>query len=116
MRTDDHNNPTAFTTAIALQAGLVIGVDYEQGEIFEIEGKTFYTAKLLGDPIELTIKVIDAIGFRTKDGFPRWLYINFPHFVWLQLSVDSKKDAIGWMYQQEGGVTMRPLFPNYGQH
>lgn len=115
MRTDDHNNPTAFTTDVAASANLTLGTDYEQGSSFQVENKTYYTAKLLGDPLELTIKVIDAIGFRTKSGHERWVYINFPHFVWLQLSVDLKKDVIGWMYQQEGGTAMRHLFPHYGE-
>jgi hypothetical protein len=115
MRTDDHNNPTAFTTAIALSAGLVLGTDYEQGESFEVSGVTYWTAKLLGDPLDLTIKVIDSLGFRTKSGHERWVYINFPHFVWLELSKESKIDVIGWMYQQEGGITMRSMFPHYGE-
>jgi hypothetical protein len=112
MRTDDNNNPTAFTTAIAKEAGLILGTDYEQGTPFA-DGD-YYTAKLLGDPLAITIDVINAIGFRTASGNPRWLYINFPLFVWRNLTEDDKVDVIGWMYQQEGGTTMRNLFPNYG--
>lgn len=115
MRTDDNNNPTAFTTAIAENAGLVFGTDYETGTPFKDGAITFFTAKLLGDPIALTIKVIDTLGFRTKAGFSRWVYINLPKFVWLDLLDEEKLDVIGWMYQQEGGVAMRSLFPNYGE-
>lgn len=115
MRTDDNNNPTAFTTAIAQQAGLGFGTDYEEGTPFQVEGITYFTAKLLGDPLALTIKVIDSVGFRTKAGFPRWQYINFPHFIWIDLLEEDKIDVIGWMYQQEGGTALRSLFPHYGE-
>lgn len=125
FRTDANNNPTAFTTDIAKEAGLVEGVDYVVGEGFEINGsatsgpRTLYTAKLLGDPIALTIRVIDAIGFYTKGGAQRWIYIAMPHFIWHNLLPDSisgpgKRDVIGFMYQREGGTEMRNLFPNYG--
>jgi hypothetical protein len=112
MRTDDNNNPTAFTTAIAKQAGLILGTDYEEGTGFEFD--TLHTAKLLGDPVATTIEVINKLGFRTLSGGPRWAYINFPHFVWVGLSEEDQVDVIGWMYEQEGGITMRHLFPNYG--
>lgn len=115
MRTDDHNNPTAFTTAIAANAGLILGTDYEIGSSFEAGSLIYHTAKLLGDPLEITIRVIDKLSFRTVTGHERWDYINFPHFVWLQLSVELKRDVIGWMYQQEGGTAMRHLFPHYGE-
>jgi hypothetical protein len=115
MRTDANNNPTAFTTAIAYEAGLLLGADYEQGDSFTIDGATYYTARLLRDPLVATIKVIDILGFRAKSGQSRWIYINFPHFVWVSLGDSSKIDVIGWMYQQEGGVAMRHLFPNYGK-
>lgn len=119
MRTDENNNPTAFTCNIAFEGGLRFGIDYDQGAPFEVTaaGKTatFYTAKILGDPIELTIQVIDKIGFRTKWGSSRWIYINGAHFIWLGYTKEQKIDTIGWMYQQEGGTEMRHLFPNYGK-
>ena len=121
MRTDENNNPTAFTTDIAKEAGLVLGVDYEQGTPFAsaIPGRPFYTAKLLWDPIALTIRVINAVGFYTNLGSQRWSYIAMPQFVWHNLFPDSisgpgKCDVIGFMYQREGGTEMRNLFPNYG--
>lgn len=115
MRTDDNNNPTAFTTAIAEQAGLELGTEYETGTVFLAAGIGYHTAKLIGDPIALTIKVIDKIGFKNLQGRPRWVYVNFFHFVWLSFTYEQKLDTIGAMYQNEGGTAMRHLFPNYGK-
>jgi hypothetical protein len=115
MRTDQNNNPVAFDCDVAHQAWLVYGTDYEQGTPFQSEGVTYYTAKLLGDPVALTIRVIDAIGFYTKADAPRWLYMGqFPKFVWNALTPDQKRDVVGFMYQREAGEAMRNLFPNYG--
>jgi hypothetical protein len=114
MRTDSHNNPAAFTTDIAEQAGLVYGVDYTAGDAFP-GNPALHTARLAGDPVQLTIRVIDAIGFYTKTGGQRWVYIGIPKFVWDALEPPEKRDVIGFMYGHEGGVTMRPLFPNYGR-
>lgn len=124
MRTDDNNNPTAFTVDLAKQAGLVLGVDYESGTPFPAPSK-LVTAKILGDPIVVTIKLINAVGFYTQHGgpkFSRWDYINMPKFVWDSLGVaaihgslsSAQRDVIGFMYQCEGGIAMRHLFPNYG--
>jgi hypothetical protein len=110
MRTDENRNPTAFTTAIAKEAGLVSGVDYQIGDPFYVAGQTFYTARLLGDPIAITIKVIDKIGFYTAPPIARWTYIAIPYFLWLELTLDQKKKVIGYMYQNEGGTEMRGLF------
>jgi hypothetical protein len=115
FRTDLNNNPTAFTTDIAKQAGLVLGVDYEQGDSFQAGTMTLYTAKLLGDPIEITIRVLDSIGFYTKAGAMRWSYIGIPLFIWLDLTSVQMRDVIGFMYQREGGTAMLSLFPNYGK-
>lgn len=113
MRTDRNHNPTAFTTDIARQAGLVKNLDYVDGEPFPPPSK-LVTAKLLGDPVALTIKVIDAIGYKTKGGTPRWIYIDLPEFIWKSLSADEKQDVVGYHYQHEGGSAMRSLFPRYG--
>jgi hypothetical protein len=116
LRTDVNNNPTAFTTDLAAQAGLVEGVDYVPGTVFPT-GKAFQlvTAKIIGDPIAVTIKLIDAVGYFTKTGQPRWIYIALPRWVWNSLTQAQRVDIIGWHYQHEGGVTMRGLFPNYGK-
>jgi hypothetical protein len=118
FRTDKHRNPTAFTTDIAKEAGLVLGVDYEQGDPFHetSEGSgqiyTYYTAKLLGDPVELTIKVIDKIGFYTDNAemHLRWIYIGIPYGLWLVMTRNSKVATIGSMYAREGGTEMKDLF------
>lgn len=115
FRTDRHSNPTAFTTDLAKQAGLKLNVDYAIGEAFP-DNALMATAKLLGDPVEITIRVIDAVGYYTKTGAPRWSYIGpLPHFFWAGLTRDQKRDLIGFHYQREGGATMRTLFPNYGK-
>ena len=113
FRTDINNCPMAFTTDIAHQAGLVLGVDYEPGTPFPAPS-TLVTAKLLGDPVEITIRVIDAISFYTHAGSQRWVYMAIPKFVWSALDNDTKRDCVGFGYQHEGGTAMRHLFPNYG--
>ena len=35
FRTDRNNNPTAFTTSVAAEAGLILGTDYAVGDPFE---------------------------------------------------------------------------------
>jgi len=109
FRTDLHNNPTAFTTDIAKQAGLLEGTEYTKGDSFG-DGK-YFTARLIGDPIALTIRVIDAIGFYAGMGGQRWIYIAMPKEVWLSLPFDFKAGVIGGMYHREGGNAMTPLFP-----
>jgi hypothetical protein len=103
MRTDRHNNPTAFTTDIAKAAGLQEGKDYIAGDPFS-NGK-YKTAKILGDPVATTIKVIDKIGFYTQSGKPRWTYVNsIPQAKnWNSLSYSQKSNVIKQMYQHEGG-------------
>ncbi len=115
MRTDENNNPAAFTTAIAIQAKLILGVDYKTGTQFPAPSRLF-TAHLLGDPIAITIRVIDALTYYTKAGLCRWDYIAIPTFIWASLTPDQKRDVIGFHYQHEGGSLMRGLFPNYGKH
>lgn len=104
----NNNNPTAFTTDIAKQAGLVEGVDYIQGDPFKMSsGQTLYTAKLLGDPIEITKRAIDRIGFYTSSGQPRWSYVKqLPQNIinnWKNATDDEKNQVIQKMYAYEGG-------------
>lgn len=114
FRTDRNNNPAAFITDIARQAGLRQGIDFVDGDPFP-PPSNLITAKLLGDPVALTIQVIDSIGYFTKAGTPRWAYISMPRFVWQSLSPDQKRDVVGYHYEREGGTAMRGLFPNYGK-
>ena len=109
-RTDRNNNPAAFTTTIAEQGGLKLGKDYEQGDPFFSGGKQYFTAKLIGDPIDLTIRVIDNIGYYTRMGMPRWTYIQIPPFVWQMLNYSQKKEVIAFHYKNEGGISLLHLF------
>lgn len=103
-RTDRNNNPTAMTTAVAAESGLVLGKDYVQGDMFvDSSGKTEYTAKLLGDPIQQTIKAIDQGGFTTSTGNSRWTYINVPKSTWDGMTQDQKTQTVLDMYKHEGG-------------
>ena len=110
MRTDRHNNPTAFTTDVARNAGLIEGVDYVAGDPFP-NNPNLKTARLIGDPIDKTIRVIDRIGFYTQAGNPRWTYINkIPEARnWNNLSYNQKKQVIAKMYQNEGGTQLKSL-------
>jgi hypothetical protein len=114
FRTDRNNNPVAFTTDIAKQAGLVLDTDYTEGEPFA-NGR-FHTAKLLGDPIEITIRVIDRIGFFTASGTQRWAYIALPNADWNKLSFFGKREIIHMMYHQEGGKELEHLFAAPAPH
>lgn len=111
MRTDRHNNPTAFTVNIAKQAGLQEGVDYVTGDPFP-NNPNEKTAKLLGDPISQTINVIDKIGFYTPSGKPRWSYIgSIPQAQnWKNLNTIQKKNIIAQMYKHEGGSALSQYF------
>jgi hypothetical protein len=105
MRTDRNNNPAAFTVDIAKQAWLVEWVDYEVWDKFPWNSK-LYTAKLLWDPIETTIKVIDKIWFKTKSGQNRWTYTDkiwLTNEKWAKMDSQQKENAVAKMYQQEGG-------------
>lgn len=106
FRTDRHNNPAAFTTDVAASAGLIPGVDYVQGDPFRgADNQTYYTAKLLGDPIATTAKVIDRIGFYTGAGKPRWSYTqSIPGIEnWTSMDLSGKANIISQMYKHEGG-------------
>ena len=107
MRTDRHNNPTAFTTDIAKMAGLRLGVDYNVGDPFP-NNPNLKTARLLGDPVATTIKVINKIGFYTQSGKPRWTYVNsIPQAKnWKSLSYKQKANVIKQMYAHEGGSAL----------
>ena len=104
MRTDRNMNPTAMTTDVAKSGGLVEGVDYMQGDPFVgKDGKTYYTAKFLGDPIQTTIKAIDNMGFYTSSGQQRWSYIGMQQDQWMALTPEQKSNVVKGMYQNEGG-------------
>ncbi len=109
FRTDRNNNPTAFTVDLAREAGLILGLDYEVGDLFTLPSK-LATARILGDPIAVTIKLINMVGYYTKIGLPRWNYIALPDFIWNKLIFDDKKKIIAFHYKREGGVELVNLF------
>ena len=110
-RADRNRNPAAITTDVAKDGGLVEGVDYQTGDPFTVGTRTYWTAHLLGDPVALTIRVIDKAGFQTHSGGPRWSYIDLPNSIWAKLDTDDKARIIGRMYlHHEGGTEMAGLF------
>ena len=114
FRTDRNRNPAAFTVDLAKQGGLILNNDYVVGDPFP-DNPRIFTAKLLGDPVDITIRLIDVVGYYTKARGPRWSYIAMPRFIWSSLARDEKRDVVGFHYQMEGGTAMRGLFPNYGK-
>jgi len=115
-RTDRHNNPTAMITAVAKQGGLIEGQDYVQGDSFVGgDGRTYYTATLLGDAYEKTRKVIDNIGFTTQAGGKRWTYTDINNDQWRSMDQNQKNQYIEKMYNNhekgDGGL----LLNNYYQ-
>lgn len=113
MRTDENNNPAAFTVDLAAQAGLRPGVDYVAGTPFPTPSR-LVTARILGDPVAITIRLLDAVGYYTHGGGQRWTYIAIPKTIWMAPTPDKKRDVVGFHYQHEGGTAMRGLFPHYG--
>jgi len=88
------------------------GVDYEVGDAFPGSegGNQFHTARILGNPVETTIEVIDKVGFLTQSGTPRWSTPNISQEQWEALeaewstaSRERKIDIIEAIYKGEGG-------------
>lgn len=92
-RTERNNNPTAMITDYAKMLWGVLWEDYEIGDSFlDSKWNKLYTAKLIGDPIEKTIELLD-----------RWLANWLPNiFVWwsyaqeLWLNNNVWKNATDW--------------------
>lgn len=106
MRTDRNNNPTAMTTDVAKTLGLVEGKDYTAGDPFQ----GGVTAKLIGDPVAVTIKALDAAAqdpkkqaFYTDAGGQRWTHTAISDADWLAKTPEQKRQLVGQMYQREGG-------------
>lgn len=110
-RTDRNNNPTAMTTDVARTLGLVEGVDYVQGDPFQAGNSTLYTAKLVGDPFQTTIKALDNAAssgnkqaFYTQSGAPRWSHTAMTDQQWTAMSPQQKLATVQQMYQRENGT------------
>lgn len=111
FRTDNNRNPAAFTTDLAKQGQLIEGTDYEVGDSFVVGNQTYHTARILGDPLDTTIKLIDRVGFYTVMPHQRWTYMAIPFQLWQSLTLRQKQYTIGVMYENEGGIAMKSLFP-----
>lgn len=108
-RADRNHNPTALSVDLAHQAGLELGTDYARGDDFQADGHTYYTARLLHDPIWLTLRVIDKVGFFAGSRH-RWNYIAIPPGVWGTFSRYQRILTVKSMYWSEGGTEMAQLF------
>lgn len=126
MRTDRNNNPTAMTTAVAKSLGLVEGVDYQNTKD-TFGGGQFATAKLLGNPVQTTIKGLDLAAsrsaadkaksggaFATASGGKRWSYATPTDQQWLAMTPAQKVAAVQKMYHQEGGTQLASAFNTTG--
>jgi hypothetical protein len=109
MRTERNNNPTAMTTDVAKSLWWVEWVDYIQWDSFKTwDGRTLYTAKLIGDPIETTIKLLDNAAsswrwaFYTKWWAKRWTHTAMSDKDWLALTPEQKQNVVLQMLQREG--------------
>ena len=108
MRTERNNNPTAMTTDYAKMLWWELGVDYEIWDSFiSASGKTLYTAKLIGDPIETTIRLLDrALANWNQNIFSGWTYAKklwLNNSVWANATPEEKRDIIYKMLKQEWG-------------
>lgn len=119
MRTERNNNPTAMTTDVAKSLWMVEWVDYEKGDPFTTwDWKTLYTAKLIGDPIEATVKAFDNAAskgiwiFYTQWGKQRWTHTAMTNEQWMALSPEEKKNVVLWMLQKEWGDINKMAYYN----
>lgn len=111
MRTDRNNNPTAMTTDVAKTLWLQEWVDYEVGDPFTTGSwSTLYTARLLGDPIETTIKWLDIAAndpnksaFLTGGWAPRWTHTSMTDQERASLDSAGKVAVVTEMYRREWG-------------
>ena len=120
MRTERNNNPTAMSTDVAKMLWGVLGVDYEIWDSWtSADWRVYYTAKLIGDPIETTIRLIDRWIANGIDPFyranwqGRWSYISkigITKAKWQQMSPAEKAEIIKKMLQYEGGSMENMLY------
>ena len=111
MRTERNNNPTAMITAYAKQLWGVEWVDYEIWDSFTSTDEnwvthTYYTAKLIGDPIDKTIELLDRwVANNVKQNvFSAWSYAKdlwMTNEKWKNMSREEKEALILKMLQHE---------------
>ena len=120
MRTERNNNPTAMTTDVAKSLWGVEWEDYVQWDSWTNDKwQTFYTAKLLGDPIETTIRLLDRAAetgrwaFYTKAWWQRWTHTAMSDADWLKLSPEEKQWVVLKMLQREWGDITKMAWYNW---
>lgn len=95
-----NNNPTNMTVWFMQWAWAELWVDYEVStDSFWSNGKQLYYAKLLWDPIDTTIRILDKAIAQGKNPFntTSWSYINKLWLTvakWNKMSQEEKQDMI----------------------
>ena len=111
-RTERNNNPTAMITAYAKELGGVLWEDYEIGDSFIWTDKnwnpiTLYTARLIGDPVEKTIELLDRwLANGMPNIFKWWTYASelwLNNNVWRNATEGEKRKIIEKMLKREWG-------------
>lgn len=108
MRTDRNNNPTAMTTDVAKTLWLVEWVDYVKWDVFP-NNSNLFSAKLIGDPIQQTIKALDTAianwkrAFYTQWGQQRWTHTGMSNEQWQGMNNEQKVATVVKMYHNEWG-------------
>ena len=108
MRTERHNNPTAMTTDYAKMMWLELWVDYEIWDPFIWwDGKTYYTARFLWDPIETAIKAFDRWAANNVFANEWWVlwhrHLWISNQQWLNMTDWEKREVINKILQKEWG-------------
>ena len=109
-RTERNNNPTAMIVEKVEALWWVLWVDYEIWDPFIWKDNnwnphTYYTAKLIWDPVEKTIELLDrALANWNPNIFWWWTYASklwLTNDFWKNASDEQKRDTIYRMLQQE---------------
>lgn len=102
-----NNNPTNMTVWFMQRAWAELGVDYEiSSDSFWSNGKQLYYAKLLWDPIETTIRILDKAIANGKNPFntTSWSYINELWLTvdkWNKMSQEDKEKKVKeWLHYE----------------
>lgn len=108
MRTERNNNPTAMTTDYAKMMWLELWVDYEIWDSFiGGDGKTYYTAKFIWDPIEMSIKAFDRWAannvFANEWGVLWHWHLWISNQQWLNMTDGEKREVINKILKKEWG-------------
>lgn len=108
MRTDRNNNPTAMTTDVAKTLWLVEWVDYVRWDVFP-NNPNLFSAKLIWDPIQQTIKALDTAisngkkAFYTQSWQQRRTHTAMSNEQWQGMTQEQKIATVVKMYHNEWG-------------